>query len=83
VDREGIVISPALKKPKKQTTAAAHNIIMSGFFLFGVQWCLMFVSISGVIGTYMHLCCLGTEVSSTVLVLSRPLRRTLGVLVDS
>jgi len=46
----GVVISPALKKPKKQSTAAAHIMITSGSDFLGVQCFLSIVNIAGVIG---------------------------------
>ena len=38
-----------LKKPKKQVTAAAHNMMVSGSEHVGVQWILSLWRITGVI----------------------------------
>ena len=48
---EGTVISPGLKNPKKQSTDAAHNIIVSGLPAFGCHIALIAYSTAGVVGS--------------------------------
>ena len=48
----GSVISPALKKPKKQTVAAAQSIKMSLSLWYGVQCSLILRNMAGVIGRW-------------------------------
>ena len=47
---DGTVISPALKKPKKQVHAAAHSITLSGFRESDSHTLRRFIGMSGVMG---------------------------------
>jgi len=49
---DGTVISPDLKKPKKQSVTADHNINISASVLWGDQYSLSFSKIAGVIGKH-------------------------------
>ena len=48
---EGVVISPALKNPKKHITAAAHSIVVSGLEADDDQCCFNLSKIAGVMGS--------------------------------
>ncbi len=48
---EGIVSSPARKNPKKQKTAAAHNIAMLGSDDFEAQYACIWRRMAGVMGS--------------------------------
>ena len=52
---EGVVISPALKNPKKHITAAAHSIVVSRLEVDDDQCCFNLIKIAGVMGNLIFI----------------------------